>query len=156
MFLVSVCVDPSPAFVCHLNRPQSRGSEGIWFPDQSLHTEALLCLICPGGQVFKPAGSSLGSQPPLPPPASLCWNLLVSQPRQGDGFARHRGKAGNPYTCWSNCKIVETFAASISFQKKRIHRGKWPCCRQITSLSTWCVPGSRGAMPTETELMLNI
>lgn len=70
----------------------------------------------------------------LQPP--LCWNLLVSQPRQGDGFARHRGKAGNPYTCWSNCKIVETFAASISFQKKRIHRGKWPCCRQITSLST--------------------
>lgn len=104
--------------VC-LNCPQRVGSEGIWFTGMSLHSEALLCLICPAEQIFKATGTTWAPSPLSNLLLPNCSDLLVSQPRQGDAVAHQRDKAGNPYTCWSNCKSVETSTASFFFFFKR-------------------------------------
>lgn len=136
----------SSVFPVCLNCPQSVGSEGIWFTDLSLHSEA---------QQRK--SSKLQTQPGLPGfPSNLllpnCSDLLVSQPRQGDAVARQRDKTGNHYTCWSNCKSVETSITSILFPTRNVlwKTALLPSCNLFRSLMHAGVE----AMPTETQLML--
>lgn len=128
----------SSVFPVCLNCPQSVGSGGIWFTDLSLHREALLCLICPAEKIFKAIGiawaPSLSLQTPCFLIALTCW-------------FRQRDKAGTPYTCWSNCKSVETSIASILFPKRNVlwKTALLPPCNFFRSLMRAGVE----AMPTE-------
>lgn len=81
---------------------------------------------------------SLGSQSSL---QTSCFLIALTC------WFRQRDKAGTPYTCWSNCKSVETSIASILFPKRNVlwKTALLPPCNFFQSLMRAGVE----AMPTE-------
>lgn len=150
---MSFCVEPSPALACHLC------SLCAWTVPRTWVQRGFGSQICHFSEAQQRKSSNLQAQPGLPVfPSNLllpnCSDLLVSQPRLGDAVARQCDKAGNPYTCWSNCKSVETSITSILFPKRNVlwKTALLPSCNLFRSLMHAGVE----AMPTETQLMLNI